>query len=97
MVTHEQAIVMNINLRTFAVSLVTSLVSFSGVVEACPQCTQLVKSGIYNQNFAGNLIVLLLPVAILLAIGFGIYFMEPIKARLRKGADSSQTTYNAGH
>ena len=88
---------MNANRKNLAANLIVSLVSFSGVVEACPQCIQLVKSGIYNQNFAGNLIVLLLPVAILLAIGFGIYFMEPIKARLRKGADSSQTTYNAGH
>ena len=88
---------MNANRKNLAVNLIASLVSFSGMVWGCPQCTPLVKSGIYNQNFADNLIVLLLPIAVLLIIGAGVYFMEPIKARLRKGADSSQTTYNAGH
>ncbi len=79
---------MNVNHRNLTVCLFVSLLSCSRTVWGCPECVALVKSGIYNQNSVGNLIVLLLPVAVLIAISLGIYFMEPIRARLRKGADS---------
>jgi hypothetical protein len=77
-------------------TLNTSTIFFgSTALWACPECRPLVKSGIYNQDFAGNLVVLLLPIAVLLAIGFGIYFADTLKSRLCKRAETWRTTYNA--
>jgi heme/copper-type cytochrome/quinol oxidase subunit 2 len=65
---------------------------------ACAQCRPSVKAEVYNQDFAANLLVLLLPVAVLFLIGIAIYFSDSIRARFgkTKGAASWQTSYNAG-
>lgn len=60
----------------------------STAVWACPQCRPFVDAGIYNEGFAGTLLVVLLPIAVLTAMGLGIYFAETLadalKAKLRK-------------
>ena len=48
---------------------------------ACPYCQSIVKSKVYNQDFMANLLVLLLPVAVLLMIGIGIYFSDTVLAK----------------
>lgn len=83
-------------MKKITIGLVASTFFFnSGALWACSQCRPFVKSGIYNQDFAGNLFVMLLPIVILLAVGFGIYFADALTAKLRKGAKAWQTTYNA--
>ena len=57
------------------------IVLFSNTaVRACPECRPLVDAGIYNDRFAGTLCVVLLPIAVLIAIGFGIHFVDALKA-----------------
>lgn len=41
---------------------------------ACPWCRTLVKAGVYNQDFAGNLLLMVLPILVLAFIATGIYF-----------------------
>lgn len=87
-------------MKSMAAGLVV-LAVFSGgaALRACPRCRPLVKSSIYNQDFAGNAFALLLPVAVLLAIGAGIYFADALKAALHealsKGAKTWRRTFNA--
>lgn len=86
-------------MKNIAAGLATSVFLFSSTAAwACPQCRPLVKSGVYNQDFAANLFVLLLPLAVLCAIGVAIHFSDSIMAKLRKdkGGEQWQTTYNAG-
>jgi hypothetical protein len=76
--------------------LFLSALLFGGEVAwACPQCRPLVKAGVYNQDFAGTLFLLLLPVGVLVLIGAGLYFAAPLKARLRKERIKWPTTFNA--
>lgn len=51
---------------------------------ACPQCRSTVKSEVYNGDFAVNLFVLLLPLAVLFVIGIGLYFSDTLVAKLRQ-------------
>ncbi len=55
----------------------------NSVALACPWCRAQVKSGIYDQNFLYNLFVMLLPIVILTAIGFGLYHADKISDKLR--------------
>lgn len=70
----------------------TALLTSGAPLWACPSCAPLVKSGVYNSDFGSNLLVLLLPIAILAAIGAGLYFSDAIAARLRgfKGGERWQ-------
>lgn len=86
-------------MKWFAASLIPSILWFdNATVLACPQCRPLVKSGVYNQDFGANLFVLLLPLAVLFAIGIATYFVDAITAKSGedKGDDAWQTTHSAG-
>lgn len=41
---------------------------------ACPTCRPLVKAGVYQQGFGGNLLELLLPLGVLGLVVVGLYF-----------------------
>ncbi len=56
---------------------------FNTVASACPRCRAEIKGGTYDQNFFYNLFVLLLPVIILTAIGFGLYHADKISDKLK--------------
>lgn len=43
-------------------------------IEACPVCRRQVNYEIFDQNFFSNLFLILMPVLILFAAGFGLYF-----------------------
>ena len=44
--------------------------------EACPSCRTAVESAVYNAEFAGNLLTLLLPVLGLIVFGVVVYFKD---------------------
>jgi len=52
----------------------TALFLSSGAAWACTSCRPLVKAGVYDQNFFGNLLLMVLPLAVLAFIGAGLYF-----------------------
>jgi hypothetical protein len=81
--------------RIHARLVLSALLFGSGATWACPQCRPLVKAGVYNQDFAGTLFLLLLPVGVLLLIGAGLYFAAPLKARLRRERTQWLKTFNA--
>lgn len=69
-----------------AASLIFSLVLFkNATAAACPQCRPRVAAGVYNQDFGSNLLVLLLPLAVLFAIGIGTYYVDALNAKSGKG------------
>ena len=51
---------------------------------ACPLCRTQVRNGVYDENFFGNLFVLLLPVFIIAGLGFGLYHADKISNLLRR-------------
>lgn len=48
---------------------------------ACSPCRQAVEDGIYNQHFATNLLLVLLPFAVLLLCVAGAHFSDGVAAR----------------
>ena len=66
------------------------LVSFNLTTLACAECRARVKNGIFDQSFWANLTVVLLPIVVIAAIGIGLYFMNEIKDKLKKGASRWQ-------
>ena len=81
--------------RISAGIVLAALLFGGGPSWACPQCRPLVQAGVYNQDFAGTLFLLLLPVGVLVLIGAGLYFAAPLEARLRKERTQWQKTSNA--
>lgn len=55
---------------------------FSGAAWACPLCRAQVESGIYDQNFFDNLLMIVLPIVVITAIGLGLYHGDKILDRL---------------
>jgi hypothetical protein len=81
--------------RISARLVLAALLLGSEAAWACPQCRPLVQAGVYNQDFAGTLFLLLLPVGALVLIGAGLYFAAPLKARLQKERIQWPTSFNA--
>jgi hypothetical protein len=52
-------------IHTLLLSTFGLLLSSGAAVWACPTCRPLVKAGVYQSNFSSNLLVLLLPLAVL--------------------------------
>ena len=50
---------------------------------ACPGCRPTVEAGVYNGQFVANLGVLLLPLALLCAVGVAIYHGETLLTKVR--------------
>jgi hypothetical protein len=75
--------------------VLAALLFGNGAAWACPQCRPLVQAGVYNQDFAGTLLLLLLPVLALVLIGAGLYFAAPLRARLRRERTKWLTNFNA--
>jgi hypothetical protein len=72
-------------MKSIAALFVVFAVSFGGTPTwACPQCRPLVRAGVYNPDFAANLFVLLLPLAVLGAIGVAVHFSDAIPAKVRQ-------------
>ena len=55
---------------------------FTLAAAACPVCRPKVQAGIHDQAYSANLLLVLLPVALLLAGGVGLFFAADIRHRL---------------
>lgn len=60
------------------------LLFFKLTVAACPWCRAQVKDGVYNEDFFRNFFMLLLPLLLLAAIGFGLYHADKITELFRR-------------
>lgn len=72
-----------------------ALLALSTTVSACPECRAKVESGIYNQDFTINFFVVLLPVLILMAMGFGLYYADEITGKIKGEITKWQRKENA--
>lgn len=61
------------------------LAIFARSAVACSLCRAQVKSDIYDRNFLVNLLMMLLPIVIITAMGFGLYHADKILEKLRGG------------
>lgn len=52
------------------------------LAHACRVCRPRVQAGIHTPEYTANLLLLLLPVAVLLLMGLGMYFASALTARL---------------
>ncbi len=55
---------------------------------ACPWCRPRVRAGIYTPAYAANVLLVLLPVAVLLAVGVAVFYWDKLRP-------ASATTYVA--
>jgi hypothetical protein len=46
---------------------------------ACPWCRPRVQAGIYTPAYSANLLLVLLPVALLLALGMGLFYWDKLR------------------
>lgn len=76
-------------LRSVLVGII--LQTLAATASACPECRARVKGGIYDQDFSVNLLVLLLPVIVLVAVGVGLYFADEIAERAKERMGKWQT------
>jgi hypothetical protein len=53
-------------------------------VFACPECRSQVREQVFNANFLPTLSVVLLPVAVILVIGLGLFYAGEIKGGVRQ-------------
>jgi len=61
------------------------LVSYNLTASACAECRARVKDGIFDQSFSANLFVVLLPIAIIVAVGITLYYAGEITDKIKKG------------
>lgn len=71
------------------------LLVLSAPVLACPECRAKVEGGIYTQDFAANLFVVLLPIVILTAVGGGLYYAAEIAEKVRGASSKWERKRNA--
>lgn len=60
------------------------LLLFNSAVSACPWCRAQVRNGVYNEDFFVTFFMLLLPLVILTAIGFGLYHADKIVHKFKR-------------
>jgi hypothetical protein len=46
---------------------------------ACPWCRPRVQAGIYTPAYSANVLLVLLPVAVLLAVGVSVYYWDKLR------------------
>jgi hypothetical protein len=59
------------------------LLLLPAVASACAICRPKVQAAIHNADYSVNMLLLLLPVALLLAVGVGLYYADALWARVR--------------
>jgi hypothetical protein len=47
--------------------------------EACPWCRPRVRAGIYTPAYTTNVLLVLLPVALLLALGLALFYWDKLR------------------
>ena len=56
----------------------------AGRALGCPVCRPRVAAGIHNAAYAHHLLLVLLPVALLLALGLGLFHWDKLAARVAR-------------
>lgn len=58
------------------------LLLLASQASACPVCRPKVAAGIHNAHYSQNLLLVLLPVALLLVLGLGLFYWDKFAARV---------------
>ena len=58
--------------------LTIPLITLTENLSACPRCRAQAAAGIYNADFGLNFFFMLLPILILAALGFGLYYVDDL-------------------
>jgi hypothetical protein len=70
-------------MRTFFLTLAASL-WLASPLWACPWCRPRVRAGIYTPAYSSNVLLVLLPVALLLALGASVFYWDKLRTFLPK-------------
>lgn len=62
--------------------LLLALLLSSPAAWACAWCRPRVQAGIHDAAYTANLLLVLLPVAVLLALGVGLFYWDQLRLRL---------------
>lgn len=65
-------------MRKLLLTLLSSLL-LAPAAWACPWCRPRVRAGIYTPAYSANLLLVLLPVAVLLAVGVAVYYWDKLR------------------
>jgi hypothetical protein len=65
-------------MRTLFLTLVASFWTLPQLW-ACPWCRPRVRAGIYTPAYSTNVLLVLLPVAVLLALGASVYYWDRLR------------------
>ncbi|MVN78648.1 hypothetical protein GO988_20130 [Hymenobacter sp. HMF4947] len=68
-------------MRKLLVGLLGSYLAMP-VAGACPWCRPRVQAGIYNAAYPTYMVLVLLPVAVLLVLGVGLFYWDKIRTSL---------------
>ena len=71
-------------MKKLLIALIANLAACS-TISACPWCRAAVNRSVYDGAFAGQLLVLLLPVVLLGALGILLYNCDKIAGKLKGG------------
>ena len=73
-------------MKVFGAQIIVAVVFLADAlsVAACDWCRIEAKKSVYAGDFVSNLLLLLLPVAVLSAIGVSVYFKDDIAENIRK-------------
>lgn len=78
-------------------SILTGIIflALNATVAACPECRARVESDIYKQDFAVNLLLVLLPIFVLTIAGVGLYSADYIAEKFKEKTVRWQTKQHA--
>jgi hypothetical protein len=65
-------------MQKLSLTLLSSLWA-APTVWACPWCRPRVRAGIYTPAYSTNVLLVLLPVAVLLALGLGLFYWDKLR------------------
>ena len=69
-------------MKGFAFLLV--LLFWLPAARACPVCRPKVEAGIYDAAYSANVLVVLLPVAVMVALGLGLFYWDKFATPLTR-------------
>lgn len=74
--------------KLLGVAWLIGLLLTGPLAHACRVCRPRVQAQIHTPDYSANLLVLLLPIAVVLLVGAGVYFAPALRSRLPFSARS---------
>ncbi|RPD47118.1 hypothetical protein DNI29_13290 [Hymenobacter sediminis] len=68
-------------MRILGAAWLIGLLLMGPVAHACRVCRPRVQAQIHTPDYTANLLILLLPIAVVLLVGAGLYFAPALKPR----------------